>query len=319
MKDVEYLSEEEAAKVGKNPDWLCEYCGTYNNDQKTNCEGCGAPRSDNNYYDNNQEIERSDAPKEERWECAYCGAMNPAPADHCAVCKAEKCVKEPEPVVEPVKEKKPMSWGARFIIFGVLALIAFIAIRLIPKTKTLDVKELSWVSSYDVEKSVSETVRTTNKSDIPEGAFYREEEETYTEREVIGHHTEKKYIDNGNGTFTEEDVIVDDYGDVNKTRTVYFYSDSKWKKVQSFRKEGTGTDVEYADYQLADDERAANIKVVYTIKGTDQKGKERSYTLTVSDDDKPEKQQESRNMLERLLPGQTLTLRVQGKKIIEIK
>lgn len=319
MKDIEYLTEEEAAKTGMKPDWLCEYCGTYNNDQKMNCEGCGAPRSNNDYFDNNTETERATEKEEDRWECAYCGAMNPPAADHCAVCKAEKCVKEPdpEPVVE--KPKKKMGLLAKLFLLICLGLAAWGIISAIPKTKTLDVKNVSWVSSYDVEKSVAETVKTTNKSEIPDGATYKEELESYTEKEKVGSHIEKKYVDLGNGTFEEQDVEVDDYEDVTKTRTVYYYSAAKWKKVNSYSKSGTGTDVEYADYQLANDERAANIKVVYTISGTDAKGKEQSYKLTVSDNDKAEKQEANKSMLKEFEPGKNITFRVRGRNIIDIR
>lgn len=316
MKDVEYLTEEEAAKVGMKPDWLCEYCGTYNNDQKINCEGCGAPRSNNDYFDNNTETERSVEKEEDRWECAYCGAMNPPAADHCAVCKAEKCVKEPEP--EPVveKPKKKAGFLVKLFLLICIGLAVFGIVNAIPKTKSIDVNAISWVSSYDVEKSGSEAVKVTSKAEIPEGADYKEELESYTEREKVGTHKEIKYVDLGNGTFEEQEVDVDDYEDVLKTRTVYYYSKSVWKKTSTQKKEGTGTDVQYADYQLANDERSANIKVVYTIKGTNDKGKEVSYKLTVADDSK--NYETVKAIVPKLGTGKKMTFRVRGGEIIEI-
>lgn len=47
-KDIEgaTLSKEEEQKVSNMPDWLCEYCGSYNDSQDNICENCGASKSD---------------------------------------------------------------------------------------------------------------------------------------------------------------------------------------------------------------------------------------------------------------------------------
>ena len=36
------LSKEEAAQTSNEPDWLCEYCGSYNSANTNICEKCGA-------------------------------------------------------------------------------------------------------------------------------------------------------------------------------------------------------------------------------------------------------------------------------------
>ena len=39
------LTEKEAAKTTDRPDWLCEYCDSYNRSDAVFCKQCGAPRS----------------------------------------------------------------------------------------------------------------------------------------------------------------------------------------------------------------------------------------------------------------------------------
>ena len=51
--DVEYLDEEQAKYVSKNPDWYCSFCNSLNNDKAQVCGNCGATRADSeaNYFE----------------------------------------------------------------------------------------------------------------------------------------------------------------------------------------------------------------------------------------------------------------------------
>ncbi|MBR3645733.1 MAG: hypothetical protein IKN54_04885 [Lachnospiraceae bacterium] len=40
------LTKEEAEKTSNGPDWLCEYCGSYNRCDREECSNCGSPRSE---------------------------------------------------------------------------------------------------------------------------------------------------------------------------------------------------------------------------------------------------------------------------------
>ena len=50
--DVEYLDEEQAKYVSKNPDWYCSFCNSLNSDNAQFCGNCGASREDSesNYF-----------------------------------------------------------------------------------------------------------------------------------------------------------------------------------------------------------------------------------------------------------------------------
>ena len=53
-KHKEYVSDEQAKTINRNPDWVCEYCGEQlNSDNDSVCKSCGASREDNksNYFE----------------------------------------------------------------------------------------------------------------------------------------------------------------------------------------------------------------------------------------------------------------------------
>lgn len=40
------LTKEEAANTSNEPDWLCSFCGSYNNSRHNQCTRCGANKAD---------------------------------------------------------------------------------------------------------------------------------------------------------------------------------------------------------------------------------------------------------------------------------
>lgn len=40
------LTEEEACKTTNEPDWMCDYCGSYNRSDRFLCEKCGSSKSE---------------------------------------------------------------------------------------------------------------------------------------------------------------------------------------------------------------------------------------------------------------------------------
>lgn len=43
--DAATLTEEEKAQTTNSPDWLCDYCGSYNRSDFTSCAKCGSGRN----------------------------------------------------------------------------------------------------------------------------------------------------------------------------------------------------------------------------------------------------------------------------------
>ena len=44
--DIEYLTEEQAKYVSKNPDWYCSFCNSLNSDNAQFCGNCGSTREE---------------------------------------------------------------------------------------------------------------------------------------------------------------------------------------------------------------------------------------------------------------------------------
>ena len=54
----DYVPEDEATKISKEPDWMCEFCGSYNSAKLTKCVSCGAERGKSKDYFQVQEANR---------------------------------------------------------------------------------------------------------------------------------------------------------------------------------------------------------------------------------------------------------------------
>ena len=55
--EIKYVSEEEAEKISRNPDWQCSFCGSLNSDDLNVCKNCGATKEDSerNYFEMRQQ------------------------------------------------------------------------------------------------------------------------------------------------------------------------------------------------------------------------------------------------------------------------
>lgn len=67
-KEKEYLDEETADKIGKEPDWLCSFCNSLNNAKNDTCTSCGASKeeSEKNYFQMKKEREEKFREKQEQ-------------------------------------------------------------------------------------------------------------------------------------------------------------------------------------------------------------------------------------------------------------
>ena len=67
---IKYVSEEEAEKISRNPDWQCSFCGSLNSDDLNVCKNCGATKEDSerNYFEMRQQEEEKKRKKEEKKE-----------------------------------------------------------------------------------------------------------------------------------------------------------------------------------------------------------------------------------------------------------
>ncbi len=282
--DIEYLSEEKAKEIGKNPDWYCSFCNSLNKDNAAFCSNCGASResSESNYFD--QLKKKKEA---EQAEAAAQAQTQP-------------------------KQKK----SARPLLLLVIAVAVIIGVFLFfnsNKTKSgLRVTDLAWSRTVPVEQYLE-----YSESDwyVPEGGEvvsqkselhhvdqvldHYEDVEVERSRQVVDYYeTYYTYKDNGNGSFDEvaherpvykteyytETVSQPVYVPVPRYQTKYYYRIWRWTEVRRENASGSDHQTFWPELNLAEDEREGEQKEeLYTFTVTDEKERKSTYSLAEED------------------------------------
>lgn len=237
MRDPKnYVDEETAKNISRNPDWYCEFCNSLNGDKDDTCKSCGASRyeSKRTYFD----MVKAEENKEKE-EGSRCGRDKINSSSIISVSdKEEKLIKEDavtsyftnnhskynikrnaenkiKNFINKISLKKALAvaGGSLLTIF----LLGVLIYAITPKKDVLNVIEIGWDRSISIEE-----LKTVNESDwrLPPGArLHYTQEEIYDYEKVIDHYdivTEEKtrtvidyydditsYTDLGNG-YSEE-------------------------------------------------------------------------------------------------------------------
>ena len=284
--DIEYLTEEQAKYVSKNPDWYCSFCNSLNSDNAQFCGNCGATREDSeaNYFDRLK--------KKQEEEAAELAA-------------------QPQVSSQPQKSsRKPLV----IIAVILLAIVAIFAWMNGNKTAgDLQVTALNWIRNINIEEN-----RMFSESgwSLPDGAEqtdarqeihhydsvldHYESVDVQRSRQVIDHYeTYYTYEDNGNGTFTEvshqrpvyeteyytETVQQPVYRQVPRYATKYYYNIWRWTPSRDVTATGTDHNVEWPVPELAENEREGQRTEDYrfTVEHTKEKKSPETYRLAESD------------------------------------
>lgn len=284
--DKRYLTDEEAKDKGNGEDWLCPFCGALNPNENKTCQSCGSDRKDS--------------------EEGYSKMRQEQDAK-----AAEKAAEEQE-AEQPAKSSAVGMQKIAIIAAAVLAvaIIAFIIVKVVsPKTGTHMIESVAWKYTIDIEQNTkvsdsdwylpddAELITTKQEIQTYENVLdhYENQEEQYSEDELTGYHTEYQYVDNGDGTYSQEPYQVPDYETVWKTRTVqvpiyrqepvyatkYYYYEWRWVDERKVTTSGEDKNPYWGDTDLADDERVANQSEVYYVTASDKNGKNsETYTTT---------------------------------------
>ena len=264
-EEVSYIDEEKAKDYGNGADWTCAYCGSLNKHDQDNCSNCGAPREDNkgDYFDNQE---------------------------HNAE-KAAKLEKEHQAVGIGVKKKS----NGRGAIIGVIAivLILLMVFLMMPKSSTAEVTAKAW----DIEQEIEQYGTVEEEGwELPDGATvldssmevhhyeqvldHYEDVEVEKSRQVLDHYdTETSYVDNGDGTFSEETsevpVYVTEYYteweeepvyvDEPVYQPYYLYIVDKWSYERSVITSGTTDDPVVGEVTLSSNEREGQLIENYCL------------------------------------------------------
>ena len=284
--DVEYLSEEQAKYVSKNPDWYCSFCNSLNSDNAQFCGNCGSSRADSesNYF---QMLQK----KKER--------------------EAAEAAAQPQVMQEPAKRsRKPL------LIFAAVLLAIIGVFVWLNSNKTsgdLRVTGVSWVRNINVEEN---RMFSESAWSLPAGAEqtgakeeihhydsvldHYESVEVQRSRRVIDHYeTYYTYEDNGNGTFTEvaherpvytteyytETEQQPVYRQVPRYQTKYYYNIWRWTPSRDVTASGDDHLPAWPDVTLGENEREGEKTEAYrfTVESLKKVGETAVYRLAESD------------------------------------
>ena len=268
--DIEYLTEEQAAQTGKNPDWYCSFCNSLNKDFAERCAVCGASREDSesNYFDQLQKRQEAE--------------------------KAEQAA-QPQP-----EAKTPQRKGGfpKWLLIAAAVLIGlFVWLNGNRTQGNLEVTDLGWSRTIPVEQNLAfqesgwtvpaggETIRSYQAVHHYDQVLDHYEEVQRSRRVIDHYETKYRYVDNGNGSFSEESYQEPVYGteyyteqqpvyvSVPRYATKYDYTVWRWTHTRDVTAEGTDHQAAWPEMNLAEDEREGSPRTeIYTFTVQGEKG-----------------------------------------------
>ena len=288
--DVEYLDEEKAKYVSRNPDWYCSFCNSLNGDNAQFCGNCGSSRADSesNYFDQLKKRQEQEA--------------------------AERSAQPQQQSSAPQKA----GGGKKWLLIAAAVVVAIVCLVMyLNGNKTsgdLRVTALSWVRSVQIEEYRQYSESGWNLPDGAELTDKREEIHHYDSvldhyesrkversRRVVDHYeTYYTYKDLGNGNFEEvaherpvytteyytETVQEPVYVKVPRYATKYYYTIWRWTPSRVATASGDDHNPRWPDLNLEEKEREAEQdarSAFYRFTVTDKDGKTFVYHLAEGD------------------------------------
>ena len=220
-----YVPVEEAKKVSRKPDWLCDYCGQLSPDSAKECISCGAVRNSEN-LDYFQNKERKAAEEARKRAAAQTTTRINSYSYEDAIRDEYRNSTRKSTVEEPWERKnkdedsfmnerktsdfwnsvKSFNWTPILIFVLIAALIAGCVYLLLPKEHELIVTDVRWERNIDIQE-----YRTVEENDwqIPAGGrllYTRSEIHHYNQ--VLDHYeTKTRQVAKERYVGTEEVVV----------------------------------------------------------------------------------------------------------------
>ena len=286
--DVEYLSEEQAKYVSRNPDWYCSFCNSLNSDNAPTCLSCGASResSESNYFEMLKK-------KEER----------------------DKMKAPPQPTAQQAQAAAPKS-SKKWLVIAAIVVMAIVGVFIFlnsnKTTGDLKVTALNWQRNIQIEENIQ---YSESGWDLPRGAEvtsqkreihhydqvldHYENVEVQRSRQVVDHYdTEYDYKDLGNGTYEEVSRRVPVYKTEYYTETVrepryrpepryatkYYYTIWRWTPTRVCSISGDDHNAAWPEVTLKENEREGEHSESYRITVENEKNNtSTTYQLSEAD------------------------------------
>ena len=286
--DIEYVDEEKAKTINRNPDWYCSFCNSLNSDNAQFCSNCGASResSEANYFDMLKKKEAREA------------AMAPS-----------------QPTAQAQAQTRADPKSKRGLIFLLVAVVAIVGLFLYMNgnktTGDLTVSGLSWERNIQIEENIQYSESGWSLPDTASLTSQRQEIHHYDSvldhyedvevqrsRRVLDHYeTYYTYNDLGNGNFEQvenqrpvyeteyytETVQQPVYVQVPRYATKYYYTIWRWTPTRVVTASGTDQNAAWPEPELGEQERAGDRSEEYCFTVQDPKGQSTTYRLAESD------------------------------------
>lgn len=278
MKKMNYVPEEKAKNVSKNPDWVCSYCNQLNSDEKTSCESCGAARTGEelNYFEYKRQ---------------------------------QNQIAQQRNGGKPAGIYKPKLIAIAILIFFMVASVIYSIGMALSSTKEITVTDFSWSRNIDI--SEKKTVEDSGWTLPKDARLIDSKKEFYKNEKVVNHYETKTrqvtkqritgyetYVsghkDLGNGyfeeetserpiyeTYTKEETYEDPvYKEEPVYKTKYYYEIDKWVHKRNIKTSNSDKKPYWGDEKLADNERVESKSEKYIIKTEDYEGDADEYVLS---------------------------------------
>ena len=281
VSDIEYVDEETAKYVNRNPDWYCSFCETLNSDNADTCQSCGASRADSeaNYFQMREKMREREA------------AQQPQTAQ-----------------AQPQRSKLPL-----ILIVAVVAIVGlFMYMNSSTTSRDYRISAVSWERAIQIEQNIE---YHESGWSVPAGANvtdqrselhhydnvldHYENYEVQRSRRVIDHYeTYYTYTDLGNGMYDqvehERPVYTTEYyteteqrpvyRQVPRYQTKYYYDIWRWTPTRVARSGAEDHDPYWPDTELGENEREGQRAEAYRVIITNTKdGSSARYRVTQAD------------------------------------
>lgn len=302
-----YVPAETARKVNRNPDWVCNYCGSLNSDDSNECVSCGCSRNGDNmdYFENREKKKEREPEKEEK------------PAEVVEEKYSSRSVSNYVPYRDEVESEyrhTRASFNIKPLLIAIVAilLVAGLVWLVIPKEKDVTITSTSWERHIIVQE-----YRTVRESDwsVPYGGrlqYTRQEISHY--QQVLDHYETKTrqvakeryvgseevvtgYRDLGNGYFeeiTSSRPVYETYYETETYqepvyrsepvyKTKYYYDIERWVYCRTVSTNGNDQYPYWGELKLATKEREESRSEQYWLTCLDEKEKEIKITVSYED------------------------------------
>lgn len=306
-----YVSEDVAKTINKNPDWLCPYCDSLNSDSVNICNSCGSAREDSkdDYFSNKEKMAmRKNA--EEKTDYFDKKEEELIEKEKELLIKLNEYTSATSDNTKPNKTRFNTKKILSIICAVVLVIGSIVGLTwlLTPKTQTVTVDSVSWERTIEVEE-----YKTVNESDwtLPTGGrlqYTQQEIQSY--KQVLDHYETKTrqvsyevldhyedyvsgYRDLGNGYFEEIMAQRPVYRTEYRTETYqepvyrsepvyatkYYYEIDKWVHKEYIKANGTDKNPVWPTYDYKDNEREGAKTEKYIINVINKKEKISEYKM----------------------------------------